>query len=48
MANPTLDHNDGGPSTLLSLIANIPADLMFFISLVAAGMIFVLYKKVSG
>jgi hypothetical protein len=48
MANPTLDHNDGGPSSFLTIIANIPADLMFFIGIVAAGLIFMAYRKVKG
>lgn len=48
MANPTLDHNDGGPSSFLTIIAEIPADLMFFIGIVAAGLIFITYKKVKG
>ncbi|MBF7074068.1 hypothetical protein ISG33_11725 [Glaciecola sp. MH2013] len=48
MANPTLDHNDGGPSSFLTIIANIPADLMFFIGVVAVGFIFLAYRKVKG
>lgn len=48
MANPTLDHNDGGPSSFLTIIANIPADLMFFVGVVAAGLIFIAYRKVKG
>ncbi|WP_412973287.1 hypothetical protein [Glaciecola sp. MF2-115] len=48
MANPTLDHNDGGPSEFLTMIADIPADTMFFAAVVIAGLIFVTYKKVKG
>ncbi|MFQ3249370.1 MAG: hypothetical protein ACI9O6_001178 [Glaciecola sp.] len=48
MANPTLDHNDGGPSEFLTMIADIPADTMFFVAVVIAGLIFVTYKKVKG
>lgn len=48
MANPTLDHNDGGPSGFLSIVADVPADLMFFVAVMIAGLIFVVYKKVRG
>jgi hypothetical protein len=48
MANPTLDHNDGGPSEFLTMIADIPADTMFFAAVVIAGLIFITYKKVKG
>lgn len=48
MANPTLDHNDGGPSSLLTIVADIPADIMFFLAVMFAGLIFVAYKKVKG
>lgn len=48
MANPTLDHNDGGPSGLLTMIADVPADTMFFAAVVIVGLIFLAYKKVKG
>ena len=48
MANPTLDHNDGGPSSFLTLIADFPADLMFLSGVLFAAIIFWFYWRAKG